>query len=607
MRISKYKAREFFFKKLFLIRDIIKRLIISVRSGALFVFTLSSILFLFLFLFDLGFRNSTTDVSVILKAYLLILSGLFWSKCIFELTHLMLKKWISLAINLSMLFFVFLILLIHYHHFYLFGNWENTVLSSKNTVIACAFILIISEIHRLSDYFNRINISPRLLFAGSFLLIILLGSGLLMTPNATYGSISYLEALFTATSAVCVTGLVVLDTATVFTPVGKSILLFLIQIGGLGIMAFTGFFSYIFMGSATLRERFILKDLFSGEQLGGMFRLIFKIIAATFLLEFLGALVLYFSIHEYSANKMAYAVFHAVSAFCNAGFTIFPDELASQVLHQNYILQMTLAVLIIFGGLGFPVLLTFYTTLKNWSKSKLGKLVGAKRESRVIPFLVGQKLAFWTSIVLLLTGMLLYYWFEKNNSLVHAGLAESLVVSFFGSVSARTAGFNIVNISVLTYPTVFIMIVLMWIGASPGSTGGGIKTTTLALALRATYSYCRGRRYLEIGNREIGLPTLSKVLATIVISLLIIFIAFILLLTFDPTRNPIHLLFECFSAFSTVGLSMAGTSSLSSNSKIVLILLMYIGRISPLILLSGLLFSKMRKKYRLPVENIAIN
>jgi Trk-type K+ transport system membrane component len=277
------------------------------------------------------------------------------------------------------------------------------------------------------------------------------------------------------------------------------------------------------------------------------------------------------------------------------------------MIRHKSMMQISIAILIILGGLGFPVLLTLYNALKSWGKSRLDKYIGTKREPKTVPFLVGQKMAFRTSLILLLLGTALYYLLEKNNSLSGADSAACLVNSFFGSVSARTAGFNIVDISVWNYSTVFLMILLMWIGASPGSTGGGIKTTTFALALRTTYNYCRGRKNLEIGYREIGMPTLTKVLATIVASLLLIFVALILLLVFEPGRNPVHLLFECVSAFSTVGLSLANTSAFSANSKIVLILLMYIGRIGPVILLSGILLSKKHKNYRLPVENIVIN
>ncbi len=607
MKLSRYKSREILYKKLFLLRDASRQVLSTFGSIALFIFTLCSILFICLFLFDLGFKNGDNDSSVILKGYLTLLSGLFSGKIILELTRIRLKKWISLAVIIIILVVIFLVLVVHYQIFSLFSDRVPTLLSSKYALVIGAFILIVTETYRLSEYFDKVNISPRLLFAGSFFIIIMIGSGLLMMPNATNHPISYLNALFTATSAVCVTGLVTVDTVTTFTPVGVSIILFLIQIGGLGIMTFTGFFSYIFIGSASLRERFILKDLFSGEHLGSMFRLLFKILTFTFIIEIIGALFIYIALNENTVNRFNMSVFHSISAFCNAGFSIFTGGLANSAIRYNYFLQITIAFLIIMGGLGFPVLLTFYNIIKQWCILKIKKYVSAKREPRAIPFLVGQKLAFWTSVILLIIGMFLYFSFEKNNSLSDSSLSEKLMISFFGSTSARTAGFNIVEITNWSYPTIFVMIFLMWIGASPGSTGGGIKTTTLALALKSSYNYIRGRNQLEIGNREIGLPTLTKVLATIVISIMIISIAFLFLMTFEPAKNPVHLMFECFSAYSTVGLSIAGTSTFSSNSIIILILLMYIGRISPLILLSGFLFSKKDKSYRLPVENIAIN
>ena len=373
-------------------------------------------------------------------------------------------------------------------------------------------VLIITEVYRISEYLSSIDISAPLLFAGSFLFIILVGSGLLMLPNATTQPISYLEALFTATSAVCVTGLAVVDTATVFTPLGKGIIMILIQIGGLGIMTFTGFFTYLFQGSATFRDRFLLKEIFYDEQLGGLHKLLLKILLITFLSEAAGAIFIYYSLDWQWTNKVWFSVFHSISAFCNAGFSLFPQGLYTESVRNNYPLHLIFCALIILGGIGFPILLTCYNFIKRLAKTIFKRLTGGKREPHIVSMSTSERLALWTTISLLIAGTLFYYLFEISGSLANSSPAGQWVTAFFGSVTARTAGFNIVDMALWSYPTVFLIIFLMWVGASPGSTGGGIKTTSLAVAVKTVINFCRGKRHVAIGNREIGEATFIRVL-----------------------------------------------------------------------------------------------
>jgi len=211
------------------------------------------------------------------------------------------------------------------------------------------------------------------------------------------------------------------------------------------------------------------------------------------------------------------------------------------------------------------------------------------------------------TLILILSGAGFYYLFESETTLRGLDLTQKIVISFFGSISSRTAGFNIVDITLWSYPTIFLMIVLMWIGASPGSTGGGIKTTTFALAFLSVWNNLRGREQLRIGNREIGSNTINRVLYIIFLSLLIITIGFFWLLLSEPEKNPVSLLFECVSAFATVGLSVANTSTFGMSGKIVIMLLMFIGRVGPLTLFSGILFSTVKRYSRYPELEIIIN
>jgi trk system potassium uptake protein len=399
----------------------------------------------------------------------------------------------------------------------------------------------------------------------------------------------------------------VVDTANSFTQLGKIIILCLIQIGGLGIMTFTGFFSYIFTSSSSFHGRLLLKDIFSSQSIGNLFKILTKIILFTFLTELVGALLIYSSLYENVPDKIFFSLFHAVSAFCNAGFSSISGGMYSIEIRDNYSLQLTVASLIILGGIGFPVLLKVYSYVKHLLLVLIKK-IGRKRLPVIKEKLdVGSKIALGTTLFLIVGGTLLYYFFEKDNGLYGMSNFRMGLTAFFNSITARTAGFNINDISHYGYPAVFLTILLMWIGASPSSTGGGIKTTTFAIALKAAWNNIRGKQVLEISNREISKATISRVLTIIILSFAIIGTGFFCLLFSEPEKNPVHLLYESVSAFSTVGLSIANTSTFSQNGKIILMLLMFIGRVGPLTFMAGFLISYKKKYHKYPETEIAIN
>jgi trk system potassium uptake protein len=604
MSLYKFRFKESVYKYWFLFNDVLIAFLKNINPVGSFIFSLFSLLLALFLIIDLGFTNSNSQEILILKSYVYILTGLFVGKLLVNTKRLKYKSKFYIIINGVIIAAVLFALLLN--HGWLVSKHHQYLLT-KPSLVFLSLVIILSETHRLSGALSRLNLNPSLLFAYSFIIVILAGTGLLMLPKATFQPISFHQALFTSTSAVCVTGLVVVDTALVFTPMGKTIIIMLIQIGGLGIMSFTSFFSYIFSGSFSVKDRLILKDLFSEEQLGSMFRVLAKIIIFTLVIEAFGAFLLYHSLDTFWQQKTAIAIFHSVSAFCNAGFSVIPDGMANQMINGNYSFQMIIAVLIILGGIGFPVLLYFFNIINKKSRNTLYTYTRHKKEKKVFPFVIGHHLAIKTSVVLLILGSILYYWFERHNTLSSPNTWGNWIVAFFGSVSARTAGFNVLDITRWTYPTVFIMIILMWIGASPGSTGGGVKTTTLALAFRASVSYMRGKEHFEIGNREIGRSTLQRVLTIIFTSIGLIMTAFLALMVLEPDKNPVYLLFECVSAISTVGLSLVNSSTLSNNSQTIIILLMFVGRMGPVLLLSGIFYSKKKQFYRLPVEEIAIN
>lgn len=446
------------------------------------------------------------------------------------------------------------------------------------------------------------KIHPPALLIISFVFLILLGTGLLLLPKATVSSgISFIDALFTSTSAVCVTGLIVVDTGSYFTFTGQLVILFLIQLGGLGIMTLTTFIAYLFGNSSELKEYATLKEMLDEENIGKIKQTVILIVVITFLIEAVGAVLLYHSLDgtPYASvkDRIYFAVFHSISAFCNAGFSLESQGLAVSYLSANTIFLSTVMLLIITGGIGFPVI------------SNLGSfLVPKKRRvgAKLRRLTLHSKIVLSTTAILLVSAGIFFYILEYNNVITPMDQFSVLLHSAFQSVTLRTAGFNSIDFSALTAPTYFIMIFYMWVGASPASTGGGIKTTTFTVALLNLISLGRGRHAVELGGREISRNSIIKAFATIILSVFFIGSAVFAMLITDPAIPLLPLFFEVVSAFSTVGLSTGITSSLSDAGRIVIILLMFIGRVGLLTLLFTFLRQKGRGNYRYSVENILI-
>jgi trk system potassium uptake protein len=602
----KLKIREKVFRWFFLASDKYKTFIFWINGICRFFLTITMLLFILCFLFYIGFNYSPATAEGLLSVFRSSFLILFLSKYIPEILFLKKDKIISLVFRVLIFILILITLLTNFN----LVNHEKPVwgLFYGNTIIIIAILLIgISEISRLFKLLSTIKIPPALVFSSSFFLIIFIGSGLLLLPRAHFGQLSYIDSLFTSVSAVCVTGLVVVDTATAFTTLGKIIILCLIQIGGLGIMTFTGFFSYIFTTSgSSFRDRLLLKEIFSSESMNNLFKLLAKIIILTFLTEIVGAIIIYTSLNPEVEDKILFSAFHAVSAFCNAGFSTLSGGLLSPEISNNSV-HLSVAVLVILGGIGFPVLVNVYAFFKHIIISIVRKVLHNRLPVKPEKKNISIRIVLFMTAFLLLAGTGLYYLFESDTSLKGFDSTQKIVTSFFGSVSSRTAGFNMVDISLWSYPTVFLMILLMWIGASPGSTGGGIKTTTFALAFRSVWNNLRGRDHLRLGNREISPSTITRVLSIISLSILIIAAGFFCLLLSEPGKNPVHLLFECVSAFSTVGLSLADTGNFSQTGKIIDILLMFIGRVGPLTLFTGFMLSHRKNYSRYPELEIIIN
>ena len=475
------------------------------------------------------------------------------------------------------------------------------------------FLVFIREIYNIHFRFKYKVVNPAQLFVGSFFIIILMGSLLLMLPNATRGEISYVDALFTATSAVCVTGLAVVDTGGVFTLIGQTIILFLIQTGGLGIMTFASYFSYFFRSGSSYENQMYMGEMTNVDKLDEVFSVLKKIITVTFAIEAIGAVMLFFSITDSAVHgfghRIYFSVFHAVSAFCNAGFSPLKNSLFEATFRFNYLFQLIIALLIIFGGLGFPIIFNSWKFFVYKIGNTFKRLL-KKREKTYLPWVLNlnSKVIISTTAILLISGTIFVLIFEYNNTLTeHHSFFGKFIVSFFGSVPTRTAGFNSIDTGAMTLPTTLIFILLMWIGASPASTGGGIKTSTIAVAFLNVVSIAKGKKNLEIFGREISGVSINKSFAIILLSVVVIFTSTLGVAMFDADKNLLSIVFEVVSAYATVGLSRGITGSLTDASKIIVLITMFLGRVGMITFLMAIIKKTNNTKYRYPTEDLLIN
>ena len=460
----------------------------------------------------------------------------------------------------------------------------------------------------LVRFVYEVYYNPAIVFVGSFFAIIILGSFLLMLPNATTSGISFTDALFTSTSAVCVTGLIVVDTATVFTTVGQTIIISLIQIGGLGILTFTSFFAFFFRGSSSFKEGLNVRDFIAQDTLKDVLKTALNVVVFTLGVELIGALFIYSSILDNPEikDKIFFSVFHAISAFCNAGISTLTAGLSESYIQFNYYMQWVVIVMIVFGGLGYNIIFNFYQYIKIYVLEFFDR---NRIHKQVSIMTLNSKIVLYTTGALLVGGFVFLWISEYNNTMnYHQTWFGKITATAFNAVTPRTAGFNTIDFTQFTVPTLLFIIFLMWIGASPASTGGGIKTSTFALATLNIYAIARGKSRIQLLGRRISSESTSRAFAILCISLIVIGFAILALLIFEPKGTDLlSVVFECFSAYSTVGLSLNFTPTLTEPSKYVLIVTMFIGRIGMLNLMIGLLRQINHQFYEYPKENILIN
>ncbi|MBI5914307.1 MAG: ATPase [Bacteroidetes bacterium] len=487
-------------------------------------------------------------------------------------------------------------------------------LSSREFLQLAISVIFMVEISQRSLQLEQIKVNPALLFIFSFLIIIIIGAFALMLPiSTTTGNLGFIDAIFTSTSAVCVTGLAVVDTGTYFTRFGQNVLLALISLGGVGVMTFTSFFGVFFRGETSFRNQIIYKDFTGEERLKNVFSTIIKIVTFAVGVEIVGTAVLFSCIGPDdvpggTGERLYFSFFHAVSAFNNAGFQLRADGLYDVSLRENHFFHTIVAFLIIFGGLGFYISFNIVDYFRQRFRARARQLILGEPYQHV-PWVINfnTRIVLRTTAILLVVGTILFFITEYNASLKEHGDLGKWLTAFFLSVTPRTAGFNNIDMAALTREGIMATLLLMWIGGSPGSTAGGIKTSTIAVATLGIFNIARGRRHVEFARREVANESLLR--AFIVISLSLIALGFSTLAVgyFNPELSFEIVVFECFSAFGTVGLSLGITAKLTTASKIVVSLTMFVGRVGAYTLLLGLLKKAMDSRhYRYPVENVII-
>ena len=442
---------------------------------------------------------------------------------------------------------------------------------------------------------KKVYFSPYITILMSFFIVILIGGGILSLPFVTLSGkgTNLIEGIFTATSAVCVTGLTVNDVSTTYNLIGKTIILVLIQLGGIGLITFSSLLILLISKEISYYTKKIVQEDINAETVFNIQKYVKKVIVTVLLIELIGAAVLFFEfIKKFKFLKaIYYSVFHSVSAFCNAGFSLFSDNLES--FKGSMIINTVIPILIIVGGLGFSTIINVYKYLR-------------KKDKRIT---TTSKITLKVTLGFVIFGAFFIFIFEHANikTIGNYTFMEKIGAAFFQSVTTRTAGFNTMSLAGMKEITVLLFIFFMFIGASPGSTGGGVKTTTFGLIVLGVITIIKNEEYIEYNGRKISWTNFNRAISIVFISVCYIVIILFLLILLEPDINVMNLLFELISAFGTVGVTRNLTPYLGNMSKILLIVTMFIGRVGPLTIVSALSLKKIKSgKYKYPEENILI-
>ena len=494
-------------------------------------------------------------------------------------------------------------------------SWLWWLFSHKYFIISLLGVLSVLNISKAIVEFISQNTNPAMLLAVAFLIVIFVGAILLMLPRslAEGQSIKIIDALFMSTSAVCVTGLTTIDVASTFSLEGQIIIMLLIQIGGLGVMTITSFFAVFFMGNSSLQNRFALRDMVGSGSFSSLISTLLYILSFTFVIELIGAAAIWIDVHgtlgKSLPDEIFFCIFHSISAFCNAGISNHPESLGYFAEHGHRLLFVCLTLLIILGGIGFPILVNLKNVLFHNVKRTFHRFI--LRDNSIPRYNhltnINTKIVLSATLFLIIAGSLVLGMLEWNFAFRDMSVTDKIIHSIFNAVAPRTAGFSSINLASLSLLSLMAYTILMWIGGASQSTAGGIKVNTIAVAIANFIAVIRGREAVTMFNREISPESVRRALATIFGSLIVITATFVTLVVIEPHLSPKALLFETISAVSTVGSSLGITASLCMTSKVLITILMFVGRVGLLTVITSIFRQADAPKYRLPKDNVIIN
>lgn len=505
------------------------------------------------------------------------------------------KSWFECLI---IIFLIIQFLSVYVFHF----NWK--FLTSENfenyylLFIQFYFLIIVLiELAKMSSSLGKYNLSPPVLMVGSFLFLILIGTILLSMPRMTTNGISLIDALFTATSASCITGLSVVSTSACFTIRGQIVIMCLIQLGGMSILSFATFFTtFLSRSYVGLRYQYLIRDMMSTDHISDSISLLRSIVLTTFIIELTGAAMLFtywkttgFFVHD--SQNIFYSLFYTISAFNNGGFVLMDESLLDLGTAHSYFPQVIIMILVFLGGIGFLTIRDFFSIsyIKKRNKYHWKSLMPQT------------KIVLITTFWIIAIGSVLFFFIEKDHALSHqTTLFDKIFTSIFQIVTCRTSGFMILDVNNMGLATLIMIIVMMFIGGSPGSTAGGVKTTTFFVLVKSVMATIQGKKHIEFQHKTISFDLVDKASSIILMSFSFILVSCFCIALAEPNVSLTSVLFETTSAFTTCGLSTGACADWNTIAKLILIVDMYIGRIGTLTIAFALTRHKKESKHQYP-------
>ena len=581
--------------------------VIFVTSRVIFTLTcVSSVCCLTLLFLYVGFDHGHGNL-ILIRRSLRSIQAIFLFSVIFNYTlnvraTLSQSRWLRWLVDAAMLCTLLPWVYPHPQHPWL--PWLEQLLYSRKFVYAAMTAFSLLDISRAVSLLAGKRTNPSLLLAGSFLVIIVIGSFLLLMPKCTYHGISYIDSLFVSTSAVCICGLTPVDIAQTFTPLGQSLLVVMFEIGGLGIITFTSFFAIFFSGNQSVYSQLLVRDIVYSKTMNGLVPTLLYILSFTVTLQAIGAVAIYLTlpadIASTQLDRAWIAVFHAVSGFCNVGFSNVEGGLSNPLFMgggQSFYLVMS--VLVFAGAIGFPILTNFREKLAVWIRINWRRLTGRPRglvATHIID--LNTKIALTTTLVVFVIGAVAFFVLERDHTMRSMTLGQQVSQSVFNAVMPRSGGFSSIAPSSFLNVTLLLVLVQMWIGGSSQSMAGGIKVNTLgtiALNLRAIVRQTKG---VAAFRRRVAIPSVRRANAVVTLSVVTVLVFAVTLLSLEPRLSAKWVVFESFSATFNVGSSLGATPYLGLGAKCTLCVAMFMGRVGLISLLTG-----MFKSHRDPSEH----